>query len=78
MGGQKETSPTVVQMPTTPAPSASQSAEDIYNARLKYDPLTAASDWAIQQQYAPQQAALYQSLYNQYMPQMAATQQATQ
>ena len=78
MGGSKETQTQVIPMPTTPAPSATQSAADIYQAKLQYDPLTAASDWAIQQQYAPQQAALYQSLYNQYMPQMAATQQATQ
>ncbi len=70
---------TVLQAtPTTPAPSAGESASQIAEAKLKYDPLTAASDWAIQQQYAPQQAALYQSMYNQFMPAMARQQQATQ
>jgi hypothetical protein len=69
---------TIQAAPTTPAPSAGESAAQIAEAKLKYDPMTAASDFAIQQQYAPQQAALYQSLYNQYMPQMAAAQQTTQ
>ena len=69
---------TIQATPTTPAPSAGESAAQIAEAKLKYDPLTAASDWAIQQQYVPQQAALYQSMYNQYMPQMAKTQQQTQ
>lgn len=78
MGGSGATQPQVTAMPTTPAPSASESAASIAQARLQYDPQMAASDWAIQQQYMPQQAALYQSLYNQYMSQMAATQQRTQ
>ena len=69
---------TIQATPTTPAPSAGESAAQIAEAKLKYDPLTAASDWAIQQQYAPQQATLYQSMYNQNMPAMARQQQATQ
>lgn len=69
---------TIQSAPVTPAPSAGESASQIAEAKLKYDPLTAASDWAIQQQYVPQQAALYQSMYNQYMPQMAQAQQQTQ
>ncbi len=69
---------TIQAAPTTPAPSAGESASQIAEAKLKYDPLTAASDWAIQQQYVPQQTALYNAMYQQYMPQMAATQQQTQ
>jgi len=71
-----ETTYQAVQQPA--APSAGESAAQIAEAKLKYDPLTAASDWAIQQQYMPQQTALYNALYSQYMPQMAATQQQTQ
>jgi hypothetical protein len=74
-GGSK---PQVIQTPTTPAPSPSQSAEDIYRARLKYDPQVAALEMQLQQQYMPQQAALYQSLYKQYYPEMARQQQALQ
>lgn len=69
---------TIQAAPVTPAPSAGESASQIAEAKLKYDPQTAASDFAIQQQYMPKQAALYQSLYNQYMPQMAQAQQQTQ
>ena len=70
---------TVLQAaPTTPAPSATESAADIMQARLQYDPQMAAQQMQQQQQYMPQQAALYQALYNQYMPQMAQTQQQTQ
>ncbi len=77
LGLQKDET-TIQAAPTTPAPSAGESASQIAEAKLKYDPLTAASDWAIQQQYVPQQTALYNALYSQYMPQMAATQQQTQ
>jgi hypothetical protein len=69
---------TIQAAPTTAAPSAGESAAQIAEAKLKYDPQTAASDWAIQQQYVPQQAALYSSLYNQYANQTAKAQQATQ
>ena len=78
-GGKGET--TVVQpsaAPSVPAPSATESAADVYRARLQYDPQMAALEMQQQQQYMPQQAALYQALYNQYMPQMAQTQQQTQ
>ena len=70
--------PSIQQQPVTPAPSAGESASQISEAKLKYDPLTAASDWAIQQQYVPKQAELYNAIYNQYAPQMARQQQATQ
>lgn len=75
MSGNK---PTVIQGSTTAAPSASQSAADIYEASLKYNPGMAEQEMQLQEQYAPQQAALYQALYNQYAPEMARTQQATQ
>lgn len=74
MGGKTE----IQAAPTTPAPSASESAADIYKAKLEYDPKMAALEMQMQQQYAPQQAALYSSMYNQYYPQMAKTQQALQ
>ena len=75
-GGEKAT---VVQAPASaPTPSATETAGDIYKARLQYDPLTSALEMQQQQQYMPQQAALYQSLFNQYAPQMARTQQQTQ
>ena len=71
-------SPSIQQAPTTPAPSASQSAADIAEARLKYDPQQAQQQFELQQKYMPQQAALYQSLYNQYYPEMARQQQSLQ
>ncbi len=75
MGGEKAQ---LIQTPTTPAPSASESAADIYKARLQYDPLVAQQEMDIQKQMLPQQSALYQSLYNQYYPEMARQQQALQ
>lgn len=75
-GGGK--SPTIVQAPATPAPSATQSAADIYQAQLQYGQPMAQQQFDIQQQFMPQQAALYQSLYNQYYPQMALQQQQLQ
>lgn len=69
---------TVQQAPTTPAPSASESAEGIYQARLKYDPLVAAQEFATQQEYMPKQASLYSSLYSQYLPEYSKAQQKTQ
>ena len=77
MGGSKTT---VEQAPTTPAPSASDSAADLYKAQLKYNPKLyeqqyqsynqyapkfAASDLAIQQQYAPEYQKLQQQMYPQ-------------
>ena|SRR3990167_7042316 len=76
-GGGSE--PQFVQAPQQPpAPSASETAADIYKAKLEYDPQMAALEMQQQQTYLPQQAALYQSLYNQYYPQMAMQQQQLQ
>jgi hypothetical protein len=75
MGGEKAT---VISAPTSPAPNVNETAEQQYQARLKYDPLMAQQELQLQQQYAPQQAELYQSLYNQYYPQVARQQQAMQ
>jgi len=69
---------TIQQAPTTPAPSAGESAEQIYQAQLKYGQPMAQQSFDIQQQFMPQQTALYNALYNQYMPQMAQAQQQTQ
>ena len=74
--GKGETTYQAVAQP--PAPSAGESAEQIYQAQLKYGQPMAQQQFDIQQQFMPQQTALYNALYNQYMPQMAATQQATQ
>lgn len=73
-GGGTKTS--IQQAPTTPAPSAAESARDIYQARLQYDPSVAAMEMGLAQQYYPQQAQLAAALYGQYAPQIAQTQQA--
>jgi len=69
---------TIEAAPTTAAPSAGESAEQIYQAQLKYGQPMAQQGFNVQEQFMPQQAALYQALYNQFMPQMAQAQQATQ
>jgi len=69
---------TIQATPTTPAPSAGESAEQIYQAQLKYGQPMAQQSFDIQNEFMPQQTALYNALYNQYMPQMAKTQQQTQ
>lgn len=66
---------TIQQAPTTPAPSAGESARDIYQARLQYDPQVAEMEQGLAEQYQPQQAALQASLYGQYAPQIAGLQQ---
>ena len=69
---------TIQQAPTTPAPSAVSSAEDIYKAQLAYGQPMAQQEFNIQSQFAPQQAELYKAMYQQYMPQYAQAQQQTQ
>ena len=71
-------STTIQAAPTTPAPSASDSAKGIAEARLQYDRPIAQQELDIQREFAPQQAALYSALYNQYYPQLAKQQQQTQ
>src|SRR3990167_7322169 len=76
MGGEKAT---VIQAPASgPAPSAGQSAEDVYQAQLKYGQPIAQHEFNIQSQFVPQQAALYNALYSQYLPQTKKTQQQVQ
>ena len=65
MGGTKAT---MTATPTTPAPSASGSAADIYKARLQYDPQIAALEYALAQQYAPQYGALFAQTAEQQFP----------
>jgi len=71
-------STTIQAAPTTPAPSPSETAKDVYAARLQYDPQIARAEYELQQEFIPKQTALYSSLYNQYMPQYAQSQQQMQ
>lgn len=75
MGG-KETE--IIEKQGPPAPSAGESAADLYNARLQYDPLIAELEQSLAQRYQPQQAQLQADLYGQYAPQMAEFQQGLQ
>jgi hypothetical protein len=77
-GGGKPTTTVVQAPPQPPAPSAGESAADIYEAQMQYGQPMAQQQFDIQQEFMPQQAALYQSLYNQYYPQMAMQQQQLQ
>ena len=61
--------------PTTPAPDPGESAESLYQARLKYDPQIAALEQQLAEQYQPQQAQLAAELYGQYAPQIAGLQE---
>ena len=63
------TSTEVISAP--PAPSASETAEDIAKARLKYDPQMAQMEMGLQQQYQPQMTALQSALAQQYTPQLS-------
>jgi hypothetical protein len=69
---------TVQAAPTTPAPNAGETAEQIYQANLKYGQPMAQQEFNIQKEFVPQQASLYQSLYNQYYPELARSQQTLQ
>lgn len=77
MGGK---SATIQQAPTTPAPSAGESAADLMQTQLQYNPQlyqqyadmygqyapqVAGTDMGIQQQFAPQQQALQQQMFPQ-------------
>jgi len=69
---------TIQAAPTTPAPSASQTAQDYYQAQLQYGQPMAQQEFNIQKEFMPQQASLYNALYNQYYPQVARAQQNLQ
>lgn len=73
LGGDK----TTIQQapPQPPAPSAGESAEDLFKARLQYDPQIAQLEQSLAEQYLPQQASLQAALYQQYAPLMAGTQE---
>lgn len=64
-----------MQAPTTAAPSASQSAEDLYKARLQYDPQTAELEYKMAQQYSPLYAALYKQTLAEQFPGLNELQQ---
>ena len=71
-GGSKKTETQIVAMPQQPpAPSATESAADVYKARMQYDPLIAQQEFQIQQQQMPQMTALETALAQQYAPQLA-------
>ncbi|MBU0598889.1 hypothetical protein KKF61_07965 [Patescibacteria group bacterium] len=72
MGGSKTE---IQQAPTTPAPSAGESAADLYKARLQYDRPIAQQEQQLAEEFYPQQAALQSALYSQYAPQMAGIQE---
>ena len=58
-----------------PAPSAGESAESLYQARLQYDPQVAGMEYDLAQQYEPLYAAMQAGLYGQYAPQVAGIQE---
>jgi len=64
----------VVQAPTAPAPSASDTASDIAQARLEFDPQIAAQEFGLQQQFLPQQTELQTGLAQQFAPLLAQLQ----
>ena len=73
MGGSKAQPAQVIQMPAQPpAPSAGESAADIYKSRLQYDPQIAALEYAMAQQYAPQYGQLFAQTAEQQFPGIGA------
>lgn len=72
-GGGSDPQPAqVIQMPAQPpAPSATETAENIYAARVKYDPQLAQLSFDQQQRFLPQQTALETALLQQYSPQIS-------
>lgn len=65
MGGK-----TVVESPP-PAPSATETAQDIYKARLQYEPQIARHELQIQQEVMPEWTRLMTDMQQQYSPQLA-------
>ena len=71
-GGGGGSEPQVIQAPAQPpAPSATETAENIYAARVKYDPQLAQLAFEQQQRFLPQQTALETALLQQYSPQIS-------
>lgn len=68
MGGTKTQ---IQQIPQPPAPSAGETAADIAQARLEFDPQIAQQEFNLQQQFQPQQAGLDVALLEQFSPQIA-------
>ena len=66
---------TIQQAPTTPAPSAGETARDVAQARLEFDPQIAQLEQGLAEQFLPQQAELQAALLRQFAPQAAGLQQ---
>ena len=66
---------TVVQAPAAPVPTAGETAAQVAQARLEYDPQIAAQQQQLAEQYYPQQVGLQASLLQQFAPQAAGLQQ---
>lgn len=67
MGGSKPQAPQYIQPPPpqitqAPAPNIAENSQQIAEARLKYDPLLAQSEYDIQAQYGPMYRALYEQI----------------
>ena len=65
MGG---TDTQIHQAPTTAAPGAGESAAELYEARMQYDPLVAAMELELAQKYGPQYGELYNQISQQQFP----------
>ena len=61
----------IIESPQPPAPSAGETARDIFETRLEFDPLVAAQEFGLQQQFQPQQTQLTVDQLKQFSPQLA-------
>lgn len=66
---------TIQTAPLQPTPSAGETASQIAEARLEFDPQIAAQQQQLSEQFLPQQAQLQASLLQQFAPQAAGLQQ---
>ena len=72
MGGSPAT---IQQAPPAPVPSAGETARQIAEARLEFDPQIAQQQQQLSEQFFPQQAQLQADLLQQFAPQAAGLQQ---
>ena len=73
MGSKPQT--TIVQPPPQPTPSAGETAKQVAEARLEFDPQIAQQQQQLAEQFFPQQAQLQANLLQQFAPQAAELQQ---
>lgn len=74
-GGGGGTEATIQQAPPAPTPSAGETAREIAQARLEFDPQIAQLEQTLAEQFLPQQAQLQAALLQQFAPQAAGLQQ---